>query len=27
VLTIPNYSYWLIVLASLIRNKDNETEK
>jgi len=27
VLTIPNYSYWLIVLASLIRNRDNETEK
>ncbi len=27
VLIIPNYSYWLIVLASLIRNRDNETEK
>jgi hypothetical protein len=27
VLTIPNYHYWLVVLASLIRNRDNETEK
>jgi hypothetical protein len=27
VLIIPNYSYWLIVLASLIRNRGKETEK
>lgn len=27
VLTIPNYSYWLIVLASLIRNKGEKNDK
>jgi hypothetical protein len=26
-LTIPSYSYWLIVLASMNRNRDNETGK